>query len=113
MQALRAVNQSIESIITEWKGYRKRTIDEGFGWGTHIAVIPGTRSVDLECRTRALLVVNKIEQHIGVLESTLEVNRRKLDDIITLRDGVSSPCEFISISLLYFNVDFLQHIQQS
>lgn len=62
---------------------------------THIAMIPGTKSVDLECQTRMHQVVSKIEASIETLERALESNRRQLDDIIASRDGVSFDCESV------------------
>ncbi|KAI9795065.1 MAG: hypothetical protein M1816_000087 [Peltula sp. TS41687] len=98
-QASRAINHSIESIIHEWKRYRKRTIDEGVGWTTHMAMTSDQTTTASEHRRRITQVVGRIEDKISELEELLEFNRKRQDEIIASRDGLFSASQVIESRL--------------
>ncbi len=87
-QALRAVNESITSLIRQWREYRKRTVDKGLDWSTHITTIPGSRLVDEQCQERVMQVVREIEQRMLDLEEILVMNHKRQDELVASRDGV-------------------------
>jgi hypothetical protein len=90
-QASRAVNESVKSIMQEWREYRKRTIDSGQAWNMHIGSRQDAGLVDSsgENRRRILRVADKIEESMAELAAILEANCKRQDELVASRDGVS------------------------
>ena len=91
-QASRAVNESIKSIMREWRTYRKRTIDGGVAWIRHLPLPSGSgadRGSDRRYQTRVLQIANRIDEKMLELQDILELNRKREDELVASRDGVS------------------------